>query len=233
MSASIVYAPVVSAVFLCRLNRFTAKVLLDEQEEMIHVMNTGRLGELLLPGTKVMLHAARNPSRKTRWDLISVHTDSLGWVNLDSLAPNHLMRDFYASGGYDIVRPEYTYGASRLDFYLEKNGRPCMTEVKGCTLAMAERPGIGLFPDAPTERGVRHLHELGEAAAEGYEATLAFVLQMNGIHTVLPNRLTQPAFAQALTAAVHSGVRVQCFSCDVNADRITLKDGQDTTDLYL
>ena len=123
-----------------------------------------------------------------------------------------------------MVKPEYTYGDSRFDFYMERNGERYLTEVKGCTLAADLQKGIGLFPDAPTERGVKHLNELAEAAREGWHCAIAFVIQMNGIHRVLPNNETQPEFGQALARAAEAGVRVMYYSCHVEADSIEIID---------
>ena len=129
-------------------------------------------------------------------------------MNIDSLAPNALMKQQLISLNYDLVKPEYTYGDSRIDFYMERNGEKFLTEVKGCTLADDLHPGTGLFPDAPTERGVKHLHELAKAAKEGYHCAIAFVIQMNGIHRVLPNEEKQPEFKEALVNAAKAGVQV-------------------------
>ena len=210
------------AVFARRLNRFAAEVLIGGKSERVHVKNTGRLQELLIPGTAVTLQKADAPGRKTVYDLISVYRQDLGWVNIDSLAPNMLMKQYLLHQDYDIVRPEFTWGASRIDFYMEKEGERFLTEVKGCTLAADPARGTGLFPDAPTERGVKHLHELAAAAGEGVHCEIAFVIQMNGIHTVLPNDRTQPEFGKALQKAADAGVRVSCYACRVEADRIEI-----------
>ena len=222
IAAEIVYENTLPASFVRRNNRFTAEVRIGERLETVHVKNTGRLGELLLPEAAVMLQTAENPHRRTAYDLISVYRPSLGWVNIDSLAPNALVGKWLTGCGYDLIRPEQTYGASRIDFYMERNGERYLTEVKGCTLADDAHPGCGLFPDAPTERGVKHLHELAGAAAEGYHCSLVFVIQMNGIHTVYPNDRTQPEFGRALTAAAAAGVAIRCLGCQVAADRIRI-----------
>ena len=221
--AEIIYENTVPAKFVRRLNRFTAEVLIGDRIETVHVKNTGRLGELLLPKAKVMLQKAADPNRKTGYDLISVFKPHLKWVNIDSLAPNLLMRQYLQSMGfYDVVRPEYKYGDSRIDFYMESGNERYLHEVKGCTLAADIKAGIGLFPDAPTERGVKHLRELAKAAAEGYHCAIDFVIQMNGIDLVFPNDETQPEFRKALTEAVREGVQVNCLSCHVEADRIRI-----------
>ena len=205
-----------------RINRFVAEVLIDGNPEQIHVKNTGRLQELLLPNAKVTLQRADNPDRSTAYDLISVYKPRLKWVNIDSLAPNELMKQQLMSMNYDVVRPEYTFGDSRFDFYMEREGEKYLTEVKGCTLAADLKRGIGLFPDAPTERGVKHLDELASAAKEGYHCQIAFVIQMNGIHMVFPNDDTQPEFGQVLVRAAKAGVQVVYYSCHVEADSIKI-----------
>ena len=219
---TIKYENTVPGTFVRRLNRFAAEVLIDGKTEKVHVKNTGRLRELLLPGAKVTLQKASDPGRKTAYDLISVYKAGLEWVNIDSLVPNKLMKQYLMSLDFDIVRPEFTFGNSRFDFYMERDGEKYLTEVKGCTLAADLARGIGLFPDAPTERGVKHLDELAAAAKIGYHCQVVFVIQMNGIHTVLPNDETHPQFGQALRRAMKAGVQVVCYGCHVEADRIKL-----------
>ena len=218
----IIYENTVSGTFVRRINRFTAEVLIDGETELVHVKNTGRLQELLLPEAKVTLQKKLNENRKTAYDLISVYKPKLKWVNIDSLAPNALMKQQLTSLNYDLVKPEYTYGNSRIDFYMERNGEKFLTEVKGCTLADDLHPGTGLFPDAPTERGVKHLYELAKAAKEGYHCTIAFVIQMNGIHRVIPNEAKQPEFKEALVKAAKAGVQIVCYSCHVEAESIKI-----------
>ena len=221
------YENTVQAIFMRRLNRFVAEVLIDGKTEQVHVKNTGRLQELLVPKAEVTLQKAADPNRKTAYNLISVYKPGLQWVNIDSLAPNELMKRLFMSLDYDVVKPEYTYGDSRFDFYMERmragSGKErYLTEVKGCTLAADVEEGIGLFPDAPTQRGVKHLNGLAAAANEGYHCQLAFVIQMNGIHRVLPNDATQPEFGQALADAVKAGVQVAYYGCHVEADSIKI-----------
>lgn len=216
------YENTVPAVFVRRVNRFVAEVMIDGDIEKVHVKNTGRLKELLVPKAKVTLQKSAKLSRKTAYDLISVYKPGLKWVNIDSLAPNELMKRYLMSFDYDVVKPEYTYGDSRFDFYMEKQGEKYLTEVKGCTLAADTARGTGLFPDAPTERGVKHLDELAAAAKEGYHCQIAFVIQMNGIHMVFPNNDTQPEFGQALTRAAKAGVQVVYYGCHVEADSIKI-----------
>ncbi len=214
------YENTVQAIFLRRVNRFVAEVLIDGKKERVHVKNTGRLRELLVPEAGVTLQRVSNPNRKTAYDLISVYKPGLSWVNIDSLAPNELMKRYLMSMDYDVVKPEFTYGDSRFDFYMERGGEKYLTEVKGCTLAVDPERGIGMFPDAPTQRGVRHLEELAAAAERGYRCEIAFVIQMNGIRVVVPNDETQPEFERALTRAIEAGVRVAYYGCCVGADRI-------------
>ena len=220
--AIIQYDNTVPAIFVRRVNRFVAEVMIDGDIEKVHVKNTGRLKELLVPKAKVTLQKSANLSRKTAYDLISVYKPGLKWVNIDSLAPNELMKQYLMSLDYDVVKPEYTYGDSRFDFYMERRGEKYLTEVKGCTLAADTARGIGLFPDAPTERGVKHLDELAAAMKEGYHCQIAFVIQMNGIHVVFPNNDTQPEFGQALTYAANAGVQVAYYGCHVEADSIKI-----------
>jgi sugar fermentation stimulation protein A len=220
--AIIQYDNTVPAIFVRRVNRFVAEVMIDGDIEKVHVKNTGRLKELLVPKAKVTLQKSANLSRKTAYDLISVYKPGLKWVNIDSLAPNELMKQYLMSLDYDVVKPEYTYGDSRFDFYMEGGGEKYLTEVKGCTLAADTARGIGLFPDAPTERGVKHLDELAAAVKEGYHCQIAFVIQMNGIHVVFPNNDTQPEFGQALARAAKAGVQVVCYGCHVEADSIKI-----------
>lgn len=216
------YENTVPGTFLKRLNRFSAEVLIDGKPEIVHVKNTGRLGELLVPNAKITLQRADKVGRKTAYDMISVYKPRLKWVNIDSLAPNELMKQHFLSMNYDVVKPEYKYGDSRFDFYTEKDGQKYLTEVKGCTLAADLKKGIGLFPDAPTERGVKHLRELAAAANEGYICQIAFVIQMNGIRLVFPNHETQPEFGRALEAAAKAGVQVVYYGCHVEADSIKI-----------
>ena len=220
MLAEVIYPRTCSAVFGRRVNRFTAEITLQGKTERVHVKNTGRLGELLLPGAEVTLQKAVNPARKTVYDLISVRRVDGAWVNIDSLVPNQLIRQYLQGSGFDVVRPEYTFGESRLDFYMEKAGEPYLAEVKGCTLVNPHNPQEGLFPDAPTTRGVKHLHELTRAAALGIHAAIIFVIQMDGVESVRPNSATQPEFRDAMLEAEAAGVQVCYAQCHVLADMI-------------
>lgn len=213
------YRTIKKGIFEDRPNRFIAHVWIDEKLETVHVKNTGRCKELLLPGSTVILEDSDNPNRKTRYDLIAVYKEGLGLINMDSQAPNKVVAEWLATQDYDYIKPEYKFGNSRVDFYMEKEGEKYLMEVKGCTL---EIDGIGYFPDAPTERGVKHLRELTEATKQGYHCSIAFVIQMPGITTVLPNEATHPEFKVALEEAVQAGVEVLCLQCEVSEDSIKI-----------
>lgn len=227
------YENTLPGVFVRRVNRFVAEVMIDGKPEKVHVKNTGRLEELLVPKAKVTLQRSENPDRKTAFDIISVYKPRLKWVNIDSLVPNELLKQQIMSLNYDLVKPEFSHGDSRFDFYMERQGEKYLTEVKGCTLAADLKRGIGLFPDAPTERGVKHLDELAAAAKQGYHCTIAFVIQMNGIHMVFPNNETQPEFGKALVRAAKSGVQVVYYSCHVEADSIKITGVVGDTGRYM
>lgn len=211
------YNHIVQGTFLDRPNRFVAHVLVDGMEETVHVKNTGRCKEILLPGTKVLLDKSDNPDRKTKYDLVTAYKESVGWINIDSQAPNKIAREWLDTLDYDLIRPEFTYGKSRIDFYMEKGDEKYLMEVKGCT---QEIEGIGYFPDAPTERGVKHLNELAQASQNGYHAMLTFVIQMEGIEEVRPNMQIHPAFGEALERAVQMGVQVIYLCCQVTEDEV-------------
>ncbi|MBO7091337.1 MAG: DNA/RNA nuclease SfsA [Victivallales bacterium] len=219
------YANIVSGRFIDRPNRFIAHVEIDGVMETVHVKNTGRCMELLLPEADVMLAVSDSPSRKTKYDLISVYKKNLGWVNIDSQAPNVVVKEWLMSGqqvfpNITTLKPEYVHGNSRVDFYLECGQRKIFIEVKGCTL---EIDGIGYFPDAPTERGVKHLHELMKAVEDGFECYIAFVIAMPRVTKVLPNRMTHPEFGDVLDAAVKAGVKILCLPCVVRPDELSIK----------
>jgi sugar fermentation stimulation protein A len=212
-----IYTGVREAVFLERPNRFVAAVELDGRRETVHVKNTGRCRELLLPGARVILAPGAGQGRRTAWDLVTVLKPGLGWVNIDSQAPNRVVREWLDRGAAPFpdlrgIRPEFPFGSSRVDFCLDCGSRRVLLEVKGCTL---ERDGQGWFPDAPTLRGAKHLRELAAARAEGWDCAVAFVIAMPGVTNVLPNRDTDPAFADALAAAVRAGVHVLHLPCRV------------------
>lgn len=209
------YPNIVRAEFLDRPNRFTAHVRLEGQMQVVHVKNTGRCRELLVPGAEVYLTEPGTPGRKTRYDLVAVRKGTGALFNIDSQAPNRVAAEWLAGQGYDRVIPEYRYGDSRIDFCLERDGRRTLLEVKGCTL---EREGVGYFPDAPTQRGVKHLRELAGAAARGYGAAVLFVIQTDGVTEVRPNTEGHPEFASALEQGVSAGVRVLFLACSAEPD---------------
>ena len=213
------YREIADGIFLDRPNRFIAHVNVNGVVETVHVKNTGRCKELLLPGAAVRLEMSDNPKRKTKYDLVAVHKQELGWVNMDSQAPNKVVGEWLSKQEFDLVRPEFPYGRSRIDFYMEKGEQKYLLEVKGCTLEVG---GIGYFPDAPTERGVKHLHELAQAQRAGYRCAVAFVIQMEGITEVRPNVGTQPEFGTALAEAKAAGVSVLFLLCHVGRDSLEI-----------
>ena len=216
------YQNVRAAKFIDRPNRFIAHVELDGSVETVHVKNTGRCRELLVPDCTVYLEKGTNPNRKTAYDLIAVEKGS-SLINMDAQGPNKVFAEWAAAGGFlpDVtaIRPEYAYGGSRLDFCIETKERLHLVEVKGVTL---EENGNALFPDAPTERGVRHLHELIRAVGEGHRATAFFVIQMAGVTDFSPNDDTHPAFGEALRRARDAGVRIAAWSCRVTPDSMEI-----------
>lgn len=239
------YQNIVEGKFLDRPNRFIAHVEIAGKVETVHVKNTGRCKELLLPGVKVYLEKSGNPNRKTAYDLVAVEKAGLGLVNIDSQAPNQVVLEWLRDFSFVRLKPEYAFRDSRVDFYMERamelpetfweyriieeniqesiqeniqvqgNVRKYLLEVKGCTL---ERNGIGYFPDAPTERGVKHLRELTKAVQEGYVAILAFVIAMPKVSVVYPNVETHKAFGEALEEAKQAGVKVLFLPCTVTKE---------------
>ena len=212
------YSTVRTGVFRARPNRFIAMVEVDGTDTVCHVKNTGRCKELLVPGCTVVLEQAANPARKTPYDVIAVYKgDRL--INMDSQAPNAVAADYLAARFPDAtIRREVTYGESRFDFYVQNGEEQWFVEVKGCTL---ERENIGYFPDAPTERGVKHLRHLIRATEEGYKAAVLFVIQMEGITAIRPNDATHPAFGDALRDAAKAGVEIWATDCTVTPDSLT------------
>ena len=210
--------------FLKRPNRFIAKIEINGIEETVHVKNTGRCAELLIPGAEVYVQKSDNPERKTAWDLIGVKKGER-MVNMDSQVTNQVVKEWIESGKWfpnvTLVRPEMTYGKSRFDLYVEYDGRKAFVEVKGVTL---EEEGVVRFPDAPSERAVKHLEELENAVHEGYEAYVCFVVQMKGVKYFTPNRNTHAAFADALVKAAEGGVQVLARDCVVTRDSIEIAD---------
>lgn len=216
------YTNIRPAVFRSRPNRFIAKVEIDGQEETVHVKNTGRCKELLVPGRTVWLEEGSNPNRKTKYDLIAVDKDGL-LVNMDAQSPNKVFAEWAKAGHFvpnlTLLRPETTWGKSRFDFYWKAGDRRGFVEVKGCTL---EDNGFCRFPDAPTERGVKHLNELTACMSDGYEAAVCFVIQMEGMKQFFPNDATHPAFGDALRAASQAGVQVLAVECHVEPDKLEM-----------
>lgn len=238
----VVYKNTVEGRFVDRPNRFIAHVEIEGILTTVHVKNTGRCRELLLPGAKVILAAADNPNRKTKYDLIAVYKAGFGLINMDSQAPNRVVAEWLREQDYDVIRPEYKYGRSRLDFYMEKHvgavksgggeekedgssGRVerYLMEVKGCTL---EREGTGYFPDAPTQRGVRHLAELAEAVGQGYHCIMAYVIQMEGVNEVRPNVITHPEYGRAVEEAMAAGVRFLYLCTEVKENELRIVSGR-------
>ena len=216
------YKNITKAVFLSRPNRFIANVRLENGEtEAVHVKNTGRCRELLREGSTVYLELSDNTQRSTRYDLIAVEKPAKGLFNIDSQAPNAAVKEWLEKQDFGLVRPEYRYGDSRIDFYMERGEEKYLLEVKGCTL---ERYGVGYFPDAPTERGAKHLRELTASLRDGYHAGIAFVVQAECFREVLTNEETDPAFAQAFRDAVDAGVEVFFFLCKVTPDEMIITE---------
>ena len=216
----LLYHRVIPGEFRTRPNRFIAQVETEEGLEICHVKNTGRCRELLVPGARVTLAVSDNAARKTRCDLVAVEKGSL-YINMDSQAPNRAAGEALPRlfPGLTLLRPETKCGDSRLDFYLEAAGKNWFVEVKGVTL---EEDGLALFPDAPTERGVRHLRELACIARAGGGAAALFVIQMKGPRAFSPNQKTHPAFTQALCEAREAGVRLMAYDCLVTPRGMTL-----------
>ncbi len=217
------YENIVPAVFLDRPNRFIAHVEIDGRTEICHVKNTGRCRELLIPGAAVYVQRSSNPGRKTAYDLIVVQKGER-LINMDSAAPNAVFGEWLREGclgAVDELRSEVTHGDSRFDFAFRLDGRPCFAEVKGCTL---EEDGVARFPDAPTGRGVKHLHGLIRAAAEGYGAFLVIVIQMRGVRRFEPNWATHAAFGEAMREAQRAGVRLLALDCEVSPEELRIAD---------
>lgn len=217
------YANMVPGTFLARPNRFIAHVEIAGEMQVVHVKNTGRCRELLPVGAEVWCQQADNPNRKTRFDLITVRKgDRL--INMDSQAPNIAVGEWLRSGGLGNagnIRAEVRHGDSRFDFAFTLEGKECFLEVKGVTL---EKDGVCAFPDAPTERGAKHLRGLTEAAREGYGAYVLFVIQIADVKYLHPNDATDPQFGQALREAAANGVTVLAMDCAVDVDSMTIRN---------
>lgn len=222
------YKNIIAGKFLSRPNRFIATVEINGSPETVHVKNTGRCKELLIPGAKVYLAASNNPARKTKYDLIAVTKttkDKRILINMDSQIPNDVvdewLKDSDLFSDKASISREVTFGSSRFDFYVSDGKRKAFLEVKGVTL---EKDGVALFPDAPTVRGVKHIHELIRAAELGFEAYVLFVIQMKGVQKFIPNAQTHPAFADALLQASGSGVKIIAMDCVVTKDSIEIDE---------
>ena len=210
--------------FLNRPNRLTAQVVIDGEEHIVHVKNRGRCKELLVPGATVFLEKSSNPLRKTQYDLIAVYKGKV-LINMDSQAPNKAVGEWIKNGGLlenpTIIKPETKYGDSRLDFYIENESEKMYAEVKGVTL---EIDGTAKFPDAPTERGRKHLGELIKAKQNGYRSAVIFVIQMKGCGCFTPNTQHDPAFAKELKRAAENGVEIIAVDCIITPDSITIDE---------
>lgn len=217
-----IYENILPAVFVDRPNRFIAHVELNGRLEVCHVKNTGRCRELLIPGCRVYVQHQPSPTRKTAYDLIAVEKGER-LLNMDANAPNRVFNEYVRAGRFlrewPVIRPEMTHGDSRFDFYLESPGHRLFAEVKGVTL---EDDGVMRFPDAPTERGVKHLEGLARCVQEGYEAWAVFVIQTENVRWMEPNRRTHPAFADALRQAAQAGVHLLALDCHTEPDRLEI-----------
>ncbi len=216
--------PLVAGTFIQRDNRFRATVEVRGQQVWAHVPNSGRLEELFVPGRSLLLRQVNLPHRKTKYDLALVELDQ-GWVSVDARLPNKLVHEAIAAGqmsefiGYETIRREVAYGASRLDFVLEDDERRCFIEVKSVTLV---RDGVALFPDAPTQRGRRHVGELAQVVQEGERAAVVFVVQREGALMFAPNDEADPAFRQTLRESARAGVEVYAYGCRVSRNEVVL-----------
>ena len=219
------YKNITKGIFVDRPNRFIANVIIDGKNEVCHVKNTGRCKELLVKGCTVYLEISDNPNRKTKYDIIACKKgDRL--INMDSQIVNYVAIE-YLDNIFDnitFLKPEYKFGNSRIDIYLEQQNEKTLIEVKGVTL---ENNGVVAFPDAPTERGIKHLKELQKAVTEGYKAYIMFVIQMDNVKYFKPNKITHPEFADELKKAFNNGVEIMAYCCNVTPETITIKDKVD------
>lgn len=216
------YENIIKARFISRPNRFISEVEIDGNIEIAHVKNTGRCKELLMEGTTVYVQKSDNPARKTKYDLITVVKNGM-LINMDSQAPNKVFGEWVSQGNFaadvDLIKPECKYGNSRFDFYIEAGGRKIFAEIKGVTL---EEEGIVMFPDAPTERGVKHIKELCECVKNGYEGYIFFIIQMEQCKYFTPNKATHHEFAEALKKASECGVNIKAMNCNVTKDELII-----------
>ena len=216
------YSNMVPGTFRARPNRFIAHIDIDGREQVCHVKNTGRCRELLTPGADVYCQESGNPARKTKYDLIAVRKGSR-LINMDSQAPNAAAKEWLLRGGLgqiEDLKPEFKHGDSRFDFSFLKDGKRCFLEVKGVTL---ETDGVCAFPDAPTDRGVKHLKGLTRAVEEGFGGYVLFVIQMEDVKYLHPNDVTDPAFGSALREATATGVEVLAMDCAVTPDSMVIR----------
>ena len=220
------YSNILQGIFLKRVNRFIAHVLIEQTEHIVHVKNTGRCRELLIPGVVVLLEPAKSPERKTAFSLIAVYKGER-LINMDSQIPNHVVFEAIQLGHIPEIgtavamKKEVTYGNSRFDIYFESEGQKNFIEVKGVTL---EEDGITMFPDAPTLRGTKHIYEMMKATEEGYGGTIFFLIQMKDVQCFRPNVTTDQEFAQALKLAATKGVRLLAYDSVVKEDEIIIGD---------
>ena len=219
-----IYKQVKQGKFISRPNRFIANIEIDGDTQVCHVKNTGRCRELLIPGARVFVQKSDNPMRKTKYDLISVYKDDM-LINMDSQAPNRVFYEWAKQSGYfknlTYIKPEYKYKNSRFDFYIEADGKKIFVEVKGVTL---ENEGIVSFPDAPTQRGVKHINELIDAVNSGYEAYVFFIIQMERCTCFTPNAENHKEFADALANAKEKGVIIKALNCTVTPESLEAKE---------
>ena len=223
------YRNIIEGTFLQRPNRFIAHVEIEGRDEVVHVKNTGRCKELLVPGCRVYLSVSDNPARKTKYDLVAVEKKredgSFVLINMDSQIVNDVAGEWLPVSGLfspsAVIRREVTYGNSRFDFYIEDGDRKAFLEVKGCTL---EKDGIAMFPDAPTTRGVKHIEELMDCRKDGFDAYILFVIAMKGVTRFCPNDITHKAFGDALRRAEKADVKILAMDCVVDADSIIIDE---------
>lgn len=219
-----IYNDIIEGVFLERPNRFIARVLIDGKEEMVHVKNTGRCREILKKGTKIYLEKSKNPSRKTKYSLISAYKDNM-LINIDSQVPNNVVYEAIKMNkvaellNIDYLKKEVQYNNSRFDLYYEKGPIKGYIEVKGVTL---EDNGTTMFPDAPTTRGTKHINELIETVKEGYKSYIFFLIQINNVKSFKPNQQTDPNFAEALQSAHKLGVNILCYDSQLTKNEIVI-----------
>lgn len=219
-----IYKCIKEGIFFFRPNRFIANVMVDGEMVLAHVKNTGRCKELLIQGATVFLQHHEKASRGTCWSLIGVRKMER-LINIDSQAPNKVIHEWLIKEGLEgrieTIKPEFTYGESRIDFFVKTNTSKCLIEVKGVTL---EENGVALFPDAPTERGIKHILELCKSLEDGYKAYIIFVIQMEGVSHFTPNVKTHKEFAEALAYAKEKGVQILALDCKVGADYISISN---------